>query len=100
MTIISRMPISFYYYEIISCMIKPVGELSHLNCCTLGDIQNFYLNKPDHHITDLGGKSLKVGEFVQRRHSKIPDQAFSTHYSSTYSSKRLVLVISKRQAIT
>ena len=33
-------------------MIKPVGELSHLNCCTLGDIQNFYLNKPDHHITD------------------------------------------------
>lgn len=35
-----------------------------------GDTQSFHLNRPIHHIADLGGKSLKVYKFVQRRHSK------------------------------
>jgi len=31
-------------------------------------IQRFWLNVPVHHFSDLGGQSLKVRKFVQRRH--------------------------------
>ena len=50
----------------------------------IDDIQHFCLNRPIHHIiVVVGGDIPKVGDFVQRRHSKNShDRAFSHNDNS------------------